>query len=98
MPAWLAALVPIIVEAIFKVLSAIGVYFVATEAVDKVFEYFWDKVGSYLNGLPVDFINLFYLSGAGEALNILIGAYTLAMGWKLGEKTMKIAGPKGGKK
>ena len=37
MPAWLAALVPIIVEAIFKVLSAIGVYFVATEAVDKVF-------------------------------------------------------------
>ena len=46
----------------------------------------------------MDFINLFYLSGAGEALNIVIGAYTLAMGWKLGEKTMKIAGPKGGKK
>lgn len=98
MPAWLAALVPVIVEAIFKVLSAIGVYFVATEAVDKVFEYFWDKVESYLNGLPMDFINLFYLSGVGEALNIVIGAYTLAMGWKLGEKTMKIAGPKGGKK
>lgn len=98
MPAWLASLVPIISEGIFKVLSAIGVYFVATEAVDKVFEYFWDRVESYLNGLPMDFINLFYLSGVGEALNIVIGAYTLAMGWKLGEKTMKIAGPKGGKK
>lgn len=98
MPVWLAAIIPLIVEAFFKILSAIGVYFVATGSINAVFDYFWNKVEGYLSGLPMDFINLFYLSGAGEALNIVIGAYTLSMGWNLGEKTMKIAGPKGGKK
>ena len=98
MPGWLAALVPILIEAVFKVLVALGVALVANEGLDAFFDYMWSMLEGQLGKMPMDFLNLFNLAGGGEALNIVIGAFNLVVGYKAGQKSWQFVGDVRGKK
>lgn len=97
MPAWLAALVPILIEAVFKVLVALGVALVANEGLDALFDHMWAMLGGELGKMPMDFLNLFNLAGGGEALNIVIGAFNLVVGYKAGQKSWQFVSSSKGK-
>lgn len=98
MPVWLAALVPILIEAVFKVLVALGVALVANEGLDAFFDYMWSMLEGQLGKMPMDFLNLFNLAGGGEALNIVIGAFNLVVSYKAGQKSWQFVGDVRGKK
>lgn len=97
MPVWLAALVPILLEVVFKVLVALGVALVANEGLDALFDYMWLMLGGQLGKMPMGFLNLFNLAGGGEALNIVIGAFNLVVGYKAGQKSWQFVSSVKGK-
>ena len=70
----------------------------ANEGLDAFFDYMWSMLEGQLGKMPMDFLNLFNLAGGGEALNIVIGAFNLVVGYKAGQKSWQFVGDVRGKK
>jgi len=87
-----AALIPLLLDWAFRLLVALGVTFASYEGLELLFDYFWQEVINSLGQTPQDFLGLFNLAGGGEAMNILVGAYTFVIGMKIGSKTVKFVG------
>lgn len=77
---FLAALIPSLLSLgktlIGHILAALGITAVTYVGIEQVLSNFKQQINQNVTGLPNDFLQIFYLSGGGTALNIILGGLT----------------------
>lgn len=77
---FLAALIPTLLSGlrslIGQFLVALGITAVTYQGMEHLLANFKQQITANITGLPNDFLQLFYLSGGGVALNIILGGLT----------------------
>ncbi|ULJ62384.1 DUF2523 domain-containing protein [Wielerella bovis] len=73
---FLAALIPSLMNLVIKILTLFGFTFLTYVGLDKIVFMFKSEIASYVNGVPADMLQLFYLAGGGAALNIIFGGFS----------------------
>lgn len=76
-------LTSILINTATKIMTALGIGFVSYTGIDYMQGQFVNWVKSQLSQFPTDALNLFYLSGAGDALNWIFSAYAFVATTKL---------------
>lgn len=77
---FIAALIPAFANLLAtfagKLLVSLGITAVTYVGLERVVKQFTDKITSNVTGVPHDILQIFYISGGGVALNIILGAFT----------------------
>ena len=77
---FIAALIPAFANLLTtfagKLLVSFGITAVTYVGLERVVKQFTDNITSNVTGVPHDMLQIFYISGDGVALNIILGAFT----------------------
>lgn len=77
---FLAALIPSLLNLgktlIGQLLAALGITAVTYIGLEHIVAYFKQQLAGQINGLPNEMLQIFYISGGGQAGNIILGGLT----------------------
>lgn len=96
---FLAALIPSLLSGlrslIGQLLVALGITAVTYQGMEHLLANFKQQITANMTGLPNDLLQLFYLSGGGVALNIILGGLTFYVAMSGVSKLTSKVGKKG---
>ncbi|ELK86337.1 DUF2523 domain-containing protein [Neisseria meningitidis] len=78
----LAALIPLLMSVVGRILTALGLMAVTYSGVDRLVAHFQQAITHSITGAPQAMLQLFYISGGGTVLNILFGAIAFILSFK----------------
>ncbi|ELK88126.1 DUF2523 domain-containing protein [Neisseria meningitidis] len=86
----LAALIPLLMSVVGRILTALGLMAVTYSGVDRLVAHFQQAITHSITGAPQAMLQLFYISGGGTVLNILFGVDRLYSVIQTNDKTSNL--------
>ncbi len=87
----LAALFPMLLTLVGRVLTALGVTALTYVGVDALVTRFQGEIQNLISGAPLAMLQIFYIAGGGVVLNILFGAMAFIVAFKQMTKVALLA-------